>query len=67
MTLIQETPTLDGVVMTVHLEQWHCTVVEQLEVKSSILFRLGRPLAIGYYTRHPVIKMGDDKNRVRWE
>ena len=25
-----------------------------VQVKSSILFRLGRPLAIGYYTRHPV-------------
>ena len=31
------------------------------QVKSSILFRLGRPLAIGYYTRHPVLKVGDVK------
>ena len=30
VTLIQKVPTLDGVVMTVYLELWHCIVVEQL-------------------------------------
>ena len=56
---------IGGVKLIVQLAQKvsveHTINLYTYTVQSSILFRLRRPLDIGYYVRHPVINMGHEK------